>query len=70
MASPLYWGYKVTLTETQMKLLDEALLLAEAQMTDARKRGSHPLGWSVAQQRLYEVARKKFGQEARKNRHQ
>ena len=52
-----------------MTLLDEALILAEAQMTDARKRGSHPLGWSINQQRVYEVARSKFNQEARRNRH-
>lgn len=69
MSAPLKWAYKVTVTEAQMKMLDEALLLAESLMADARKQGSHPLGWSINQQRIYEVARAKFNQEARRRYH-
>lgn len=60
------WGHKIVLTEDQIILLDEALLLAEAAMTDSKRRGSHPLGWTAAQQRKFEVARAKFNQEARR----
>lgn len=66
MAAPLRWAYKVTMTEAQMKMIDDALLLADAAMADAVREGSHPLGWSVNQTRIYEVARAKFNQEARR----
>jgi hypothetical protein len=59
-------GHAIVFTERQMRMLDDALLYAEAMFADAQKRGHHPLGWSVNEQRIYQVARAKFGQEARR----